>query len=1086
MQGMGTRDNVPPAKVLAPVAVYCGSVPRTSAGLRGLPGRSVNPSLQASGEASLQPVPGILLEKPEQLLSGRGDPGSLKHDSPLKGWQVRNGHPRGLGALSLGPRPLAALPSLESEANSVARDTTQIKDKLKKRRLSEGLAASSQAGLGPGGGLLRSALPRATSQRLLRVPRPMPPIQSIPPTPEAGGAKEKGPDSPGSSRGPPELRPGAQEVQMSPQYLHCRDEKMSKSLGGIVIPPIPPAGRPSGTSSGVPSSPPSPPPPGLQAPCTRLFRESGPQEKTPKSLEPRPSAPPVRVRSAAAEKPALPSSQSAPALTAFSFSHAKEAHALLKGEDQKESSTKLQVTISKSAQEKLRLKQMKEMELFQRVKEPERELASQNLGSGRTLMKEGLLPLRGSRTLSVPTGLSSPHRNNTGIVLRKRANRSSLPSIPVSKQEPGFARHASANSLPAVLTLGSPEWEEEEEELDLRALKELRPFSNPELGLVDALQGLSSSDWQMKERGLASLRRLAACHADVLAGRLHDVTLAVTGEVMNLRSRVSRLAIGTLGDLFRALRRSMDQEAEGVARCLLQRMANTSEFLQRAARRALGAVVESVTPARALLALTAAGVYHRNPLVRKCTAEHLLIVLEQMGAEKLLSGSRDSTDLLVHNLVRLAQDSNQDTRFYGRKMVNILMSNAKFDAFLKQSLSSHDLRKVMAAIKQRGIEDNDELPSARGRKVTRSLVVCENGLPVEEGLVSNGPRLLGLRSSIRGGLETVEQLRELTRLLEAKECQSRMEGVGRLLEHCKTKPELITANLVQVFDAFTPRLQDSNKKVNQWALESLAKMIPLLGDSLHPMLLSIIIAMADNLNSKNPGIYAAAAAVLDAMLESLDNLCLLQAFAGRVRFLSGRAVLDVTERLSDEIQWRFCRPLNWICLVKPDPNPASKLSALWWVQLLVPLYKVARGPCPVGGLSWRRLTWLSVGDLSLPPEASGRGAARPACALAPPEQCEGEGRPARAQREPPRRAGPALQEPPGADGLPAAGLHCWAAKASPQNTPGTAGHGILMRPPLGHRQTARPPAGQRAAHTPFICYFLFAFCDGLIFPWAIP
>lgn len=65
-------------------------------------------------------------------------------------------------------------------------------------------------------------------------------------------------------------------------------------------------------------------------------------------------------------------------------------------------------------------------------------------------------------------------------------------------------------------------------------------------------------------------------------------------------------------------------------------------------------------------------------------------------------------------------------------------------------------------------------------------------------LSSNGPRLAGLRSSRRGGSEMVEQLRELTRLLEAKDHQSRMEGVGRLLEHCKAKPELITANLVQV------------------------------------------------------------------------------------------------------------------------------------------------------------------------------------------------------------------------------------------------------------------------------------------------
>lgn len=53
---------------------------------------------------------------------------------------------------------------------------------------------------------------------------------------------------------------------------------------------------------------------------------------------------------------------------------------------------------------------------------------------------------------------------------------------------------------------------------------------------------------------------------------------------------------------------------------------------------------------------------HRNPLVWKCTAEHLSVVPEQMGAERLLSGTRESTDVLVHSLVRLAQDSNQDTR----------------------------------------------------------------------------------------------------------------------------------------------------------------------------------------------------------------------------------------------------------------------------------------------------------------------------------------------------------------------------------------------------------------------------------------
>ncbi|XP_027996272.2 TOG array regulator of axonemal microtubules protein 2 [Eptesicus fuscus] len=930
---MGNRDAAPPAQVRAAVAVHCGSVPRTGSRPHALPGGSRHPSLRADGEASLQPTPGVLLETPPQLSRGHGDPGSLLLDAPPKGWPARNGHPGNLGALSQGPHPLP-LPSLESEASSVARDTTQIKDKLKKRRLSEGLAASSQASLDPGGGpkgvAPRSGIPRATAQRLLRLPRPMPPIQSTPTTPEASGAKERGVDQPGGSQGPQERSPGVQETHPSRQYLHCSDQKMHKPPGGVVIPPIPKVGVPAGTSSCTPGSLPSLLPPGQDvlvgpgAPHTRLLRESGPREKTPKSLEPTPSAPHVKGRSAAPEKPAPTSSPSAPAPTASSSSHAEEAQRLLNEGDPKESSTKIQVTISKSAQETMRLKQQKEKELVQRAEElgRARELTAQGLGARGTSMKEGLLPLRGRGTLSVPAGISSPRRHNTGVVLRKRANRASLPSIPVSKQEPCFARHASANSLPAVLTFGSPEWEEEEEEMDLRAFKELRPFSNPELGLMDALQCLHSSDWHMKEKGLVSVQRLAACHPEVLAGRLHDVSLAVTGEVTNLRSKVSRLAISVLGGLFRALKKNMDQEAEEVARCLLQKMGNTSEFIQRAANRSLGAMVEHVTPARSLVALTSAGIYHRNPSVRRCTAEHLAAVLEQIGADKLLSGTRDSTDMLLRNLVRLAQDSNQDTRFYGRKMMSILMSNAKFDAFLKQSLPSHDLRKVMAAIKQRGLEESDELPSARGLKVSRSLAVRENGLPGEDGLSSNGPRLAGLRSSRRGGSEMAEQLRELTRLLEAKDHQSRMEGVGRLLEHCQAKPELITANLVQVFDAFTPRLQDSNKKVNQWALESLTKMIPLLGESLHPMLLSIIVAVADNLNSKNSGIYAAALSALDAMIESLDDLGLLQTFAGRVRFLSGRAVLDVTDRLSELVASVYPR--------KPQAVERHVLPVLWY------------------------------------------------------------------------------------------------------------------------------------------------------------
>ncbi|NXT27867.1 TGRM2 protein, partial [Syrrhaptes paradoxus] len=165
-----------------------------------------------------------------------------------------------------------------------------------------------------------------------------------------------------------------------------------------------------------------------------------------------------------------------------------------------------------------------------------------------------------------------------------------------------------------------------------------------------------------KVNGLLNVRRLAVCHSEVLLCRLHDVSLAVTKEVNNLRSKVSHCAIVTVGELFKTMKKHMDQEVDEVARVLLQKTGDSSDFIQKAASQALRIMVDSVTPARAMTVLMASGVQHCNTLVRKCAAEHLLTAMERIGAEKLLSGTHNRTELLVHTVVRLAQDCHQDTR----------------------------------------------------------------------------------------------------------------------------------------------------------------------------------------------------------------------------------------------------------------------------------------------------------------------------------------------------------------------------------------------------------------------------------------
>ncbi|KAM6280968.1 TOG array regulator of axonemal microtubules protein 2-like [Porphyrio hochstetteri] len=470
------------------------------------------------------------------------------------------------------------------------------------------------------------------------------------------------------------------------------------------------------------------------------------------------------------------------------------------------------------------------------------------------------------------------------------------------------------------------DWEDEAEEGSAR---EVRPFAEPQQELLNALTWLSSDDWEQNAKGLFSIRCLAIHHSEVLLPRIHDVSLAVSKEVNNLRSKVSRFAIGTLGELFRTLKKNMDHDVDTIAQVLLQRTWDSSDFIQKAASRSLRLMVQNVTPARAMSALMASGIQHRNVTVRKCAAEHLLSTVEKIGAKKLLSGKHINTDVLVNTVVRLAQDSHQDTRYYGRQMLNILMSHEKFDKYLKQSGPSHDLNQVMETIKKKGVEDHKcEAPSAKVHKKPRksSSTMPQDKLPSDGGLRSGSDRrLLPRRAACHVSLRTVketDQLQELYRLLSDKDFELRLEGLGLLLEYCKSSPQLLSNNIVQIFDIFGLRLRDYNKKVTQQALEVLALMVPMLRVALHPVLVSLVLAVTENLNSKQSGIYAAATKVLEACIAHLDNTLMLQALAQRVSSLSGQALLDVTAHISELVTSVY----PW----KPQAAKRYGLPTLWF------------------------------------------------------------------------------------------------------------------------------------------------------------
>ncbi|RLV63307.1 hypothetical protein DV515_00018404, partial [Chloebia gouldiae] len=257
--------------------------------------------------------------------------------------------------------------------------------------------------------------------------------------------------------------------------------------------------------------------------------------------------------------------------------------------------------------------------------------------------------------------------------------------------------------------------------------------------------------------------------------------------------------------------------------------------------------------------------------VRKCAAELLLALVERIGVTKLADTPR--AERTAHVAGKLAQDCHQDTRHYGQEMVKLLLKHQKFKTLLEQSLSTRDL---LTRIKKKGMENQKgERPSVKEpvKKRNDDLKKPQATLSSTKRVKSTSDgRLLDrakAQAMVPPAVEEMELLQRLYNLLEAKGFQTRMEGVALLQDLCKSSPQLISTNIVQIFDYFVLRICDSHKKVKQKALDVLAEITGILKDALNPVIIGLVEGITKSLNSKDPRVRATAVKALE---ESIAHL----------------------------------------------------------------------------------------------------------------------------------------------------------------------------------------------------------------------
>uniref|UniRef100_A0A8C2PP43 TOG array regulator of axonemal microtubules protein 1 n=1 Tax=Capra hircus TaxID=9925 RepID=A0A8C2PP43_CAPHI len=527
---------------------------------------------------------------------------------------------------------------------------------------------------------------------------------------------------------------------------------------------------------------------------------------------------------------------------------------------------------------------------------------------------------------SVENGVSFAVKNTeppSGIY--GRAVQQSIPSYVDSENEKDFTLYLVCFFVLDEASGAIPQYKERMPSVthspEIMDSSELRPFSKPEVALTEK-----------KIEGLNFIRCLAAFHSEILNIKLHETNFAVVQEVKNLRSGVSRAAVVCLSDLFTHLKKSMDQELDNTVKVLLQKSGESNTFIREDVDKALRAMITNVTPARAVVSLINGGQSHLHIAVRRCTAQHLSDVVEFMEPERVLSGTKDMADRILPAAAKFAQDSSPETRYYGRKMLFLMMCHPNFDKMLEKYVPSKDLPYIKESVKslrQKGLGEIPlDTPSAKGRRShtssvghTRSSSVSRDAFNSAEREVTE-IREITRKSVPRNSLESAEYIKVITGLLNAKDFRDRINGIKQLLSDTENNQELVVGNIVKIFDAFKSRLHDSNSKVNLVALETMHKMIPLLRDNLSPIINMLIPAIVDNnLNSKNPGIYAAATNVVQALSQHVDNYLLLQPFCTKAQFLNGKAKQDMTEKLADIVMELYQR--------KPHATEQKVLVVLW-------------------------------------------------------------------------------------------------------------------------------------------------------------
>ncbi|CAH8496117.1 unnamed protein product [Schistosoma rodhaini] len=342
-------------------------------------------------------------------------------------------------------------------------------------------------------------------------------------------------------------------------------------------------------------------------------------------------------------------------------------------------------------------------------------------------------------------------------------------------------------TLPSALNLiNSNDWEDKVAGLELLA----QIVTEQSVHLVQTTQTGSASAGSSRQS--ATNLSSSAPTLILTTETLSQAVQAVITECRNLRSQVSRQAVQTMGSLFQGLNRAMDPHVDVCIRVLLTKTGEAAAaFLRDEVSVIMDEVIQQASPSRTLQALIQHGIGHKNPAVRLQTALLVSRIVENLSNHGRMnlsnrnninrgSGGNNSNnnnptvgrlsswgstgnlnsvtsatlsssnsvflggfmERLVGALSQFLTDGNQETRYYGRRLLSTLMQHPDFERTAQRQLTGQPFRAVKEAIDQIHQKGVGDLPPS----VSSSAGSRRRGF--SPGTRSRGPSAGGLGSKV--------------------------------------------------------------------------------------------------------------------------------------------------------------------------------------------------------------------------------------------------------------------------------------------------------------------------------------------------